>query len=598
MDEILNSAMLSGYHAAVNVVPAGHGHRLMSRESTQQSLTHADSRVSALLEIAAAINSTLDFKMLLKVFAKKAAQACGFDRCSIFLWRDGVLLPVMSQYASGVSRDHLWRVFKSLGPYHSDDVPAFGRALRERRPVLVEDVGRSGLVPTDWFDIFDLHSVLVFPLLRQDLPVGIMHFDNCLSSMPFNQADVDLGSAIASQLALAIDNARLVEETRNRLQETATLLSVGRTVGSTLDLGEVARRLSHAAAAAINADSAGIYVSSEDNAMLKPLAGYHVPKPLLEWMGSERVLHNFHHLGRMLKESGHSLWSDDVRNDPRFEHEIFRRFPMQSILVTSLEAMDELLGVLVCVWWTERRRFLEKELRLIEGIADQAAIAIANARLYAKAEELAVSRERLRMAQELHHKLSQSVFSMRLTLEWCLHQTLDSGVRSRLEQVKQEASAIMGQMRQLIYELTPESGSGMTFAARLRKLVDDFRELSGLAVEYGAQGDLARLGESQQEALLKALQESLANIVKHARASHVSVRVDVLAEEVQFEVRDDGIGVPAGFRSAVYASSGHLGLFGMIERIKAIGGEIELNNSAPSGFCLRGKFPVGYGEHV
>lgn len=106
------------------------------------------------------------------------------------------------------------------------------------------------------------------------------------------------------------------------------------------------------------------------------------------------------------------------------------------------------------------------------------------------------------------------------------------------------------------------------------------------------------MGESQQEALLKALQESLANIVKHARASHVSVRVDVLAEEVQFEVRDDGIGVPAGFRSAVYASSGHLGLFGMIERIKAIGGEIELNNSAPSGFCLRGKFPVGYGEHV
>ena len=381
-----------------------------------------------------------------------------------------------------------------------------------------------------------------------------------------------------------------------RVHETETLLRVARTIGATLDLPEVARRICREAARALGADSAGIYLRGDDE-ILRPVAGYRIPKAFLDGLADAPLsVEEFAELSAVLAAAD-GVWSDDVAADPRFDHPVFRRFPARSIVCARLETRDEPVGVLLCAWWTARHQPSAGERRVIEGIAAQAAIAILNARLFAKAEEVAISRERLRMAHELHASLSQSLFSMGLSLDWCLHRAEgDPEMREKLAFVHREAGTVLAHMRGLIMELAPGHDPRASFADRLRRLVADARELSGADVELIEHGTLERVSAAQQELLLRTFQEALANVVKHARARRVRVWLVVLPDRVEFEVSDDGVGLPEHVTIPRLAEQpGHLGLRQIMERVRGAGGEVELARGAPSGFTIRGTLPVGRG---
>lgn len=564
-----------------------------SETRLESGAASAEARVSGLIEIAAAINSTLNFKTILKFLAQKTAQVCGVDRCSIFLMRGGSLVPAMSQFASGLPHPAFWTAFKALGPYKLEEVRAFAQTLQQRQPILVTDPLATGLVPRHWVDTFGLRSVLVMPLLRQDRVVGTLHLDNCLDATPITEAQARLAGAIADQLALAIDNAHLVEERQSRLEMTETLLEVGRTIGASLELGEVARRIAREAARAIGADSAAICLKTEDDLLLQPFAGYHVPKTLLQSIQCEPLpVVEFLQLRKILDERGRSVWSDNVPDDPTFSHALFRRLGMQSLLLTRLQTRGQSVGVLLCMWQTGRPRFTPEKVRLIAGIADQAALAIVNARLYEKAEELAVNRERMRVATGLHDALSQTLFSLGLKLDWCLHHApRTGGLREKVKDIKRDAAFIMLQLRTLIYQISPRGADGQ-HSERLHKLVETFKEFSGLPLEFTEEGELGRLGPAQGDVLFQVLQEALANVVKHAHASRVAVRVDVAADAVRFAVTDDGIGMLSRAASGPGEDSSRLGLRLIAERVAAVGGRVEFCPNVPSGFCVTGSIPV------
>ncbi|PYM17779.1 MAG: hypothetical protein DMD81_07865 [Candidatus Rokuibacteriota bacterium] len=195
--------------------------------------------------------------------------------------RDEAVIPAMSQYASGIQDVALWRRAKALSPLRLDDFPGFKRALEEGVPVVFTNPTEA--LPGFWIETFHIRSGLILPLLRDKRWVGVIHLNNSESTRAFDAEDVELARAIGVQLALVIDNARLVEETRSRLRDTETLLSVGRTINSTLDLMEVVRQLARAAANALGADSSGVYLTS-DRGTLEPLAGYRVPTRFREWV--------------------------------------------------------------------------------------------------------------------------------------------------------------------------------------------------------------------------------------------------------------------------------------------------------------------------
>lgn len=371
----------------------------------------------------------------LRALARTTAHACGFERCSVLVCSEGLLVPLVSQLASGKRHD-------GPGPYGLQEVPAFARAITERRPIVVRDAHDDGL-PYEWTVTFGPAVRLVVPLLCDAGLVGVMVLD---SGTPMIGRDrVRRARGLAPYLGAAIRSALSVTEIDGRLRAAETLLSVGRTIGSTLELQEVVRRITREAAKAVSADSAGVYLMAETDGVLRPFAAYHMPEKLLAAIGIQPVVVDD---ARWLV----ARVSDDVPNDPAFRHPIFRQFPAQSLVLTPLKRSAEaVIGMLVCAWWSARRRLSRNELRLVEGIADHAATAILNAQRYARAAQAAIDEERMRVDNVLHDTLRRTLFSVALRIERCLRDRQPSStLRAMVREIKQEVSLMMTQVNDVI----------------------------------------------------------------------------------------------------------------------------------------------------
>ena len=113
-----------------------------------------------------------------------------------------------------------------------------------RCPVVVEDATASDLIPREWTEAFHHKSYLAIPLIRQDAVIGVMALDYMERVTPFERWQVELAVAIASQLALTVENTRLYSEAQERLGEAATLLTVGQVLSQPAPAPEVMRRSS------------------------------------------------------------------------------------------------------------------------------------------------------------------------------------------------------------------------------------------------------------------------------------------------------------------------------------------------------------------
>jgi GAF domain-containing protein len=233
-------------------------------------------------------------------------------------------------------------------------------------------------------------------------------------------------------------------EIDGRLRAAETLLSVGRTIGSTLELQEVVRRITREAARAVSADSAGVYLMTEGDNVLRPFAAYHMPEKILAAIRVQPIIVDDE---RWLAPRA----SDDVPNDPAFQHPIFRQFPAQSLVLTPLRDMHGVIGILVCAWWSARRRLSRNELRLVEGIAEHAATAIVNAQRYARAAQRGVEEERIRVDNVLHDTVRRSLFSVALRIERCLRDRQPSSrLRAMVREIKEDIGLMMMQVNDVI----------------------------------------------------------------------------------------------------------------------------------------------------
>ncbi len=170
--------------------------------------------LAAQLEITRASTSTLELKPLLKTIARQTARALDMERCSINLWREGHLTPVMSQYADGHHDPALWEKFKGMVAQHVEEVPAHAQAICLKQPVQVENAQTSDLLAKYWVETFGIRAALVVPLIAKDDVIGTMTIDDARGTHHWSTAQVNLAMTIASQVALSVENARLYDESQ------------------------------------------------------------------------------------------------------------------------------------------------------------------------------------------------------------------------------------------------------------------------------------------------------------------------------------------------------------------------------------------------
>ncbi len=455
---------------------------------------HERTTPAVLLEIAQAVSSTLDLKELLKIIARRAAAACGADVCSIFLCdaSDERVVPVMSQAASGERLDELWEQFTQLGSQKGEQILAIIATIERRAPIVLDHPASSGLLPTRWIEAFRLKALLSVPLIRQDRVIGVLVLHQMEEGKPFTDIQVRLASAIASQVALAIDNARLFQATQERLRACETLLAVSRSVGSTLDLKETLLRVAKEAALAAEADSSGTYLFDSEQGVIRPFGGYNLP----EWVSEpfQRIPLSLQALPLVQEgfERRAPVYSNDVPADPRCAHPAIRRLGFRSCLFAPMIVKDRVIGGLFLVWWEKSHTCTPEQIRLMDGLARQAALAIDNASAYHEIEKLNISLEdkiakRTRDLSEMNQALEAS--HRRL-------QELDRAKSHFLLNVSHELrtplTAIKGSVDNMLDEITgPLSEPQQRYLRRVKSNVDQLVRLINDLL------DLARIEEGR-----------------------------------------------------------------------------------------------------
>ena len=263
----------------------------------------------------------------------------------------------------------------------------------------------------------------------------------------------------------------------------------------------------------------------------------------------------------------------------------------QAVLGLPLIAQDVVYGGLA-FYYHQPQDFSDEEINLATIFADQAALAIQNARLRDNAEQMAVQDERNRLARELHDAVTQTLFSASLiadVLPRIWERDTEMG-QAKLSELRELTRGALAEMRTLLLELRPATLTEVSLAELLRQLTQAIGGRSRLPIELIIEGERPLLPETQI-ALYRIAQESLNNINKHASASQVTITVNFLSEIVRLTIQDNG----RGFNPADTPPQS-LGLSIMQERAQKIGAELTINSQIGEGTIVTVQCPIANGR--
>ena len=279
-------------------------------------------------------------------------------------------------------------------------------------------------------------------------------------------------------------------------------------------------------------------------------------------------------------------WPDGLEN-------LFRTRNIHAMLVAPLRVRGTALGALVVMTDNAGRTFSPDEISLAETIATDVAAAIENARLYEQAQELAVSRERQRLARDLHDSVTQTLYSVALTAEALprVWQTHPDQAQDALYNLHRLARGALGEMRTLLFELQPAMLLEKEPEELLRQLAHATMGRTQTMVEVGVRGERA-LPDEVRIALYRIAQEALNNVTKHAAASQVIVELELEPEQVVLDIKDDG----RGFDPETVAKLG-FGVRNMSDRAKEIGAAFSLQSYPGQGTQIQVVWPEPPPEH-
>ncbi len=231
-------------------------------------------------------------------------------------------------------------------------------------------------------------------------------------------------------------------------------------------------------------------------------------------------------------------------------------------------------------------------LRLIDQSRERAVLlgelTSAQDELAAAHHAAGVAAERERLAAEIHDTLAQGFTSIAMQAEAALARPGLDLEADRLRLIARTARDNLAEARALVAAFSPAPLEDAGLVEAVRRVAGRFQDETGIEVVVSVQGTVERLHRNHEVVLLRAVQEGLANVRKHAAAHHVTVAIVAVDDMLTAEVQDDGVGlVPR-------ASSG-FGIATMTHRVQDVGGDVDLTSSPGLGTLLRVAIPQAGG---
>ena len=381
--------------------------------------------------------------------------------------------------------------------------------------------------------------------------------------------------------------SELLSRTDRQNAELSALLTVGRASASSIEPSHTFDQALEAILAVTSADIAELWLLNDGRLTLARSRGKGAST-----LASRPSLRLGEGLPGAVAKGGSALVVHEASADSRYESEEVAALGLRTYCALPLRHRLGVVGVLEVAARSTAACTSPEERRVLEGIGEQIALAVVNARLHERVLDRAVLEERERIARELHDGLAQ-VLGYINTQTVAVKKLLESG---KVDDAESELSK-MGELSREVYADVREAIVGLRTAPRglaptIREYVSRLPRLDACELEVRVERDaeVVPLAPSTEIQLVRIAQEALSNVRKHAGASHVRVAISADEDSVEVEIVDDG----RGFDPLLPDRTGwpRLGLQTMRERAQAIGGALEVASAPGMGTRVSVHVPV------
>ena len=537
-------------------------------------------RIVQMLNIGQQAPGAQELDDMLGQVAEGIIAAVTVSHCDFYLVseNESELIPRLGVY-HGTRSPRVTGVFLSRRPNITTD--AFLREVLERKkPLTCYNAQADTRTDPAIVGQTQVKSLLAVPLVAHDRVLALAVTGTYDDYRAFTDNQIELAWDIARAAALVLENVNLDQQ---RLAESESVRRGVSALLRGLKLEDVLRIVCTEARRLTGAQGCSVYFLDGDELQRFFNLGNEPAYPRVPLAGS---------LTGMALREGKTLISNRPDDDARLFN--YNR-DITNMLVSPLFANDQPIGALYAV--DKPRDFTDDDARVFRIFADQAAIALENARLYEKIGYLAAVEERERLAREIHDNLAQVLSVVNL-------QASHIGGLLRTGQVEQ-AQTFLADMRKLvteahvdardaIFSLRNGASSSAEFLSALSAYLERCRQSYGMNVHLAAHDDaVLALPPPTIIQLTRIIQEALTNVRKHADAGEVWVELYQRADQVTVVVKDDG----RGFDPVLLAKrNGGVGLQIMGERAACLGGQLEVESAPGQGTCVRVRIPVAGGK--
>jgi signal transduction histidine kinase len=364
------------------------------------------------------------------------------------------------------------------------------------------------------------------------------------------------------------------------------LLEAVLAVAEDLDLDAVLERVVAAACGLVDARYGALGVVDEyDPTQLSSFVHHGMDASTIARMGALPTGRGI--LGELLRHP-RPLRLDDLTQHPAASGLPDGHPPMGSFIGAPIRVRGDVFGNL---YLTEKRGggpFTAADEASVVALAAVAGSAIANVKLAVRSRELSLVRERDRIARDLHDTVIQNLYATGLGLQAAQRAGADPGtVQSRITRAVESIDAIVKEIRATIFALQDDPSTANGARARLLAVSEEMASLLGFPPRLRLDGPIdTTVDRDLTEQLVPVLRETLTNVAKHARATTVAVRIEVVEEHLELEVVDDGVGLPEALRP------NGMGITNIRERALLLGGQADLSSVDGGGTRVLWRIPL------
>jgi signal transduction histidine kinase len=535
-------------------------------------LATAKSQVQGLLDAVMAVSTGLDLDETLHQIVQAAVHLVDAEYGALgVLDGDGKLANFLT-----IGLDEA--TVAGMGPLPTGH-GLLGKLIADPRPLRLprigahpESVGFPEHHPPMW-------TFLGVPVRIRDTVFGNLYLTNKRGGGWFTEDDEVVVQALAAAAGIAVDNARMFEQTRQRQRWLEALTELTTDLLSGMDQDKALALVARRAVELTAADAALVLLTPDghrDRRVVQAVVG-DVDRGVLG-----RVISHDDPLIGDVVASGAAVIETDLAGHRGGTALADALAGHQHSMAVTMRSGDHITGVLLVLRGKERPPFLDEQLPLLAFFGSQASLALELAVKQHMQRRLDVVSDRDRIGQELHEHVIQRLFAVGLRLQGAMPTVGDAGARRVGESVK-EIDQVIAEIRTSVYDLQ-NAAEPQRLRGRLLDVVvqaTDDTELTPTTRMHGSVDSAVPAMVAEHAVVV--LTEALSNVVRHSRAHAVSVSVTA-DEDFDMEVADDGVGVPDG-------ADGN-GLRDMAERARSAGGSVSISALPEGGTLVRWRVPL------